>query len=663
MTMYAPPRLNTPPSRLRLARRQLLETGELATGLLEARLQQSWQRSRQHGLVPEGRASGVPHASAAQLARALEQRRTLLAQARPVMEFVAEQVRASDSLVILADPQGMLLHALGDDGFADKAARVALRPGAVWLEQWRGTNAIGTALADGQAVVINGAEHYLQRNAFLTCAAAPIADANGALLGVIDISGDRRNHHPHTLGLARSAARLIEHQLFEARHGAGLVLRLHGRPEGLCSVTEGLAALSEEGVIIGANPMGLELLGLSSSALGRCTLEQALGLTLRSLLAGSPELGVRPAGLPWQLRGVSGSLLWCRLDGARSRAPAPAQVMAPASLQLTSTPPVPVAAPQNDALARLDSGDATMRNLIARARRVIGKPIALLLQGESGVGKELLARACHLSGPRRAGAFVAINCAAMPESLIEAELFGYRPGAFTGASRDGAAGLLRQADGGTLFLDEIGDMPLAMQARLLRVLQERQVVPLGGGAPLPVDFALICATHRCLPVEVEAQRFREDLYYRLNGLSLQLPPLRQRTDFSALVQALLIEAAPGRCVSLHPELHRALSAYRWPGNLRQLANVLRTCCALLDEHEDCIDWAHLPDDMAAALAPSRPLPERVREEGRMTEDLRQSSARCIQQALGLAQGNRSEAARRLGISRNTLYRKLREVGS
>lgn len=656
MTMYAPPRPSTPPSRLRLARQQLLETGELAGGLLEARLQLSWQRSRQHGLVPEGRSSGGPHASAAQLARALEQRRTLLAQARPVMEFVAEQVRASDSLVILADPQGMLLHALGDDSFADKAARVALRPGAVWLEQWRGTNAIGTALADGRAVVINGAEHYLQRNAFLTCAAAPIVDASGALLGVIDISGDRRGYHPHTLGLARSAARMIEHQLFEARHGAGLVLRLHARLEGLSSVTEGLAALSEEGLIIGANAIGLELLGLPSSALGRCTLEQALGLSWRSLLAGSPELGVRASGQPWQLRGASGGLLWCRLDGARSRVVLQTNALVPnAKLPSNALPPA------HDALAKLDSGDTAMQALIARARRVIGKPIALLLQGESGVGKELLARACHLSGPRRAGAFVAINCAAMPESLIEAELFGYRPGAFTGANRDGAPGLLRQAHGGTLFLDEIGDMPLALQARLLRVLQEREVSPLGGGAPLAVDFALICATHRCLPVEVEAQRFREDLYYRINGLSLQLPPLRQRTDFMALVQTLLAEAAPGRSVSVHPELQAALAAYRWPGNLRQLANLLRTACALLDEHEDCIDWTHLPDDLAAALAPAgAPVPPL--DKGVVPEDLRQLSARCIQQALGLAQGNRSEAARRLGISRNTLYRKLREAG-
>lgn len=659
--------LRTPPSRLRQARRQLLETGELGAGLLDARLHASWQRSRAYGLAPEGRPQGVPHASAAQLARALEQRRALLAQARPVMEFVAEQVRASDSLVILADPQGMLLHALGDDGFADKAARVALRPGAVWLEQWRGTNAIGTALADGRPVVINGAEHYLERNGFLTCAAAPIVDPSGALLGVLDISGDRRGYHPHTLGLARSAARMIEHQLFVARHGGGLVLRLHSRPEGLDTVTEGLLALADDGLILGANGLGLEWLGLAPSALGRCTVEAALGLRMQELLA---DVHGAHGSQPRRLQRVDGSLIYGRLDGARPLQPRPRVAPPAATALLTTASPASAPAPASDALSALDTGDAAVHKLIERARRVLAKPIALLLQGESGVGKELLARACHQSGPRRAGPFVAINCAALPEHLIEAELFGHRPGAFTGALKDGAPGLLRRAHGGTLFLDEIGDMPLALQARLLRVLQERQVSPLGGGQPVAVDFALICASHRRLRDEVDAQRFREDLYYRINGLSLQLPPLRERSDFAALVQRLLTEAEPSRSVSVEPDVLALLARHRWPGNLRQLANVLRTCCALLDADEAQIGWSHLPDDMAEelqALARAEPVqPEQEQEkkedEAPLELDLRQASSRCVQQALALAQGNRSEAARRLGVSRNTLYRKMREAG-
>ena len=302
-----------------------------------------------------------------------------------------------------------------------------------------------------------------------------------------------------------------------------------------------------------------------------------------------------------------------------------------------------------------------MRAAITRARKVMAKPIALLLQGESGVGKEMLARAVHDSGPRRDHAFVAVNCAALPENLIEAELFGYQGGAFTGARREGAPGRIREAQGGTLFLDEIGDMPLSLQARLLRVLQDRQVVPLGGGKPVAVDFSLICATHRQLPLEMQAGRFREDLYYRLNGLTLQLPALRERSDLDHLLASALRELVPDRAVSIAPDLLPQLRRYRWPGNVRQLANALRTACALLDDHETVIDWEHLPDDLAQALrlddAPK--VGSHNDLAGDAMPDLRTVSRQTIARALGACGGNLSEAARSLGISRNTLYRKMR----
>ena len=626
--------LRHPTDRVRAARRQWLETGELSDALLSPQLRQSWARSHQFGLAPQGRASGAPHASAAQLARALEHRRALVAHAQPVMAFLQEQIRDSDSLVILADPQGMLLHALGDDGFADRAARVALRPGAIWSEQWRGTNAIGTALAEGSAVVVHGGEHYLARNGFLTCAAAPIADPNGQLLGVIDISGDRRGYHRHTLGLVRSGARMVEHQLFLARHGQGLHLRLHAQPEGLGTVTEGLLALSEDGWVVGANSVALEGLGLARAAIGSLNVERLLGLDVATLR--------RARHAPQALRRADGSVLWLRLDGDR----------APPSNAPRAAPAV---APSADALSALDTGDAALHAALARARRVMDRPIPLLLQGESGVGKELMARAVHACSVRRAQPFVAVNCAALPEGLIEAELFGYRPGAFTGAARDGAPGRLREAHGGTLFLDEIGDMPLSLQARLLRVLQDRQVVPLGGGKPVDVDFALVCATHRRLLDEVAAGRFREDLYYRLNGLALTLPPLRERSDLPALVVRMLGELAPDRRLALSPELTQAFARYRWPGNLRQLANVLRTAVALSDPEDLQIERQHLSDDLLEALALDAPV---ARPSGEPGSDLRAHTAQVIDEVLASSGGNLSEAARRLGVSRNTLYRRL-----
>ncbi|MEY8879359.1 MAG: sigma-54-dependent Fis family transcriptional regulator, partial [Leptothrix sp. (in: b-proteobacteria)] len=381
------------------------------------------------------------------------------------------------------------------------------------------------------------------------------------------------------------------------------------------------------------------------------------------------------------LRSLRGESMWARLDqgrqtvsvavnasvaGARGAA---VEVAEPAAsvggavptrsgaTRLASSPASAV-----DALAALDTGDATLQAAITRARRVQGKPIGLLLQGESGVGKEVFARAVHASGPRRSGPFVAVNCAALPETLIEAELFGYSPGAYTGARREGAPGRIREAQGGTLFLDEIGDMPLAMQGRLLRVLQERQVVPLGGGKPVAVDFALICATHRRLRDEIQTGRFREDLYYRLNGLSLRLPALRDRQDLPDLVQRMLAELAPGRAVQIAPDLAVALHTYRWPGNLRQLSNALRTACALLGEDEIQIGWSHLPDDLAEDLTRDDRGAEPALRATLPETDARRLSAQAIEQAVQGSAGNMSEAARRLGISRNTLYRRLKEAG-
>ena len=278
------------------------------------------------------------------------------------------------------------------------------------------------------------------------------------------------------------------------------------------------------------------------------------------------------------------------------------------------------------------------------------------MHGESGVGKELFARAVHESSPQKGGLFVAINCAALPENRIEAELFGYAPGAFTGARKEGSIGRLREAEGGTLFLDEIGDMPLGMQTRLLRVLQERQVTPLGGGRTVKVEFALICATHQNLREASEHGRFRSDLYYRLNGLTLNLPALRERSDFAALTEKLLHDLTDDTSLHLAPELLARLAAYRWPGNLRQYASVLRTAVAMLDPDETRINSQHLPDDLVDEL---RQPAATVAQTSKAGQNLAELSRMAIQQALEQARGNLSAAARQLGISRQTLYRKLK----
>ncbi|TAK93215.1 MAG: sigma-54-dependent Fis family transcriptional regulator [Aquabacterium sp.] len=688
-----PQRLEHRPSatELQQARRWMLEHGEVPQGMVSESLSRSWQRSHHAGLSPVDMLPDQPLCSAPDLKQALERQREFLAHARPVMEFVFDQMQGSGNLVVLSDAGGLLLHSLGDTDFVDRADRVALRPGALWHEADRGTNAIGTALADQRPVVIHGAEHYLERNSFLTCAAAPVRTSAGRLQGVLDISGDQRAHHPHTFALVRSAARMIEDRLFHARHSRDQILRLHHLPEGLGAVGEGLVALSDDGWVVGANALAQQWLGLDETRIGTGTLDQLTGIQSRLM----------PPGRIMRLHTPGDRALFGRMDPRQrpvlnmaASSGMPSADVSPLSSNARQNTPRETTPRQNAPTSPPDTpapADPRLQDALHRARRVQAQGIAVLVQGESGSGKEVFARALHAEGDRAHKPFVAVNCAALPETLIEAELFGYVGGAFTGARREGSPGRIREADGGTLFLDEIGDMPLSLQARLLRVLQDKVVMPLGGSKPQPVDFVLVCATHRKLRDAIAVGTFREDLYYRLNGLTVSLPALRERQDFDTLVRQMLdqlcadMRRAP--VDSVHPGLMQAMSHYPWPGNLRQLHGLLRTVCALLDPDERTLDWHHLPEDMVADLR-AAPLHQQeprhgARHDASQTDtsaapghepppatvsmtpgpdaNLRRLSDLAIQQVVESTQGNMSEAARRLGISRNTLYRRIKQI--
>lgn len=603
-------RLRPSAARLREARRALLGGGRVDAPLhqLDPRLTQSWLRSSRGGLTPEGRDRDQPQASAGELAQALDQRREFVAHASPVMEYLFEQTRDSGSMVVLADARGMLLHALGDPRFLDRAERVALRPGAIWHEQARGTNAIGTALADRAPTVVHGAEHFLDRHSFLSCAAAPILDPAGQLVGVLDISGDQRGAHPHTFGLARAGARMIEQRLFDTLHHAALRLRFHRHAEGIGTLTEGQLALSPDGWVLGANAVALEWLGLPVNRLHGVQLDALFDLDRRDWLSWVQGTDRRARALTSHHHGP----VWARLEPAAAALdghavqrptptvarPSPAPIEAGESGETgkaagaTSESDPAARAPQPpsvDALAALDRGDPALRRAIDRARRLRDQGIALLLLGESGSGKETFARAWHASSERRAARFVPLRCA------------GLLDGAFTPALQ----AALAQADGGTLFLDEVGELGAADQLVLLHHLAppraDSGLFGPVGGVGVDQGFALASSSRRALADAVQAGQFHAELYYQLNGLLLQLPPLRQRQDVVALAQALLRDFAPDRSLTLSEAVEQALPQGRWRGNLRQLANALRTAVHLLDGTETVIDWAQLPDDLVAEL--------------------------------------------------------------
>ncbi|MGD9833593.1 MAG: sigma-54-dependent Fis family transcriptional regulator [Piscinibacter sp.] len=652
-------------------------------------IQQSHERCAALGLTRIERPDYSP-LMRSDLNVAKERNQRLFAHAAPVMEMLLEQIVDTESMIVLTDAQGTILHAVGDDDFLERAGKVALSPGVNWAEQSKGTNAIGTALFEERPTLVHADEHFMHANHFLTCSAAPIFDPRGNMLGVLDVSGDHRSYHQHTMGLVRMSARMIENHWLSDDYSNRLRLHFHSRAEFIGTLLEGIIVVGADGKILGANRSALDQLAMTGISLRGHTLTTLFGTTVaavhdhfRTPLPVPMKLSL-PNGLHFH---VSARIDWAgrRVFGGLpegfddSAAKSEERAALPATAGSAQSAPKPPAG-----LQFLQTGDAQIEAVVQKVRRIINRDIPLLVLGETGTGKELLARAVHQESNRAKQPFVAVNCASIPESLIEAELFGYEDGAFTGARRKGAVGRIVQANGGTLFLDEIGDMPLALQARLLRVLQERVVTPLGSHKHIAVDIAVIGATHRNLREMIEKQQFREDLYYRLNGLVLKLPPLRERSDLAVVARRILQGECPQGAPEIGPRVMDLLGRYHWPGNIRQLANVLRTA-AVMACGEGQITEAHLSDDfledvrslppravlhsapvmappLAAAPAPvvapvAAPAPVApVPPPNRTLEEIEIDMIRAALEAAG---GNISEASKRLGISRNTIYRKLR----
>ncbi|MDM5071018.1 MULTISPECIES: sigma-54-dependent Fis family transcriptional regulator [Aeromonas] len=538
-------------------------------------IQRSWQRCLHQGLLRQQSAE-LDLLPQGELSARQEQHRTLIACfQRFVLPLFAQLLAGRPCRLLLCDGEGAILAASGDDGFARHAERIFLRSGARWGEASKGTNAIGTALAEQSEVQVLGSEHFFAQHSFLSCSASPLLGPDGQLLGVLDISTDAAHHDGDMLGTVRLLAMTLENALLARQPGWLVDLD----PQSLWSAR---LLLGEGGELLGANRAGRLWLGQHPFD-GKQLLRERRGL----LLVPEPV--------------------------AESR-----QIEQPGSAQ------VPL--------------------------KMLERGISLLIEGETGSGKEHLVRALHRQSSRQDKPLVCVNCGALPADLVEAELFGYVGGAFSGARSQGSQGYLRAAHGGILMLDEIGELPLLAQTRLLRVLQERSVTPVGSHKPEAVDFWLVSASHRDLAVMVQAGTFREDLYYRVCGWRQQLTPLRawSQGDRLGLIRRLLSEMDPA--LQLTPEAELQLLAHPLPGNVRQLKQALEVACVLAEG----LGWIepahlHLP---AASAAPS--------SSQASTHTLRQQNLLRVQQTLAACGGNVSEAARQLGISRTTLYRALRE---
>ena len=606
----------------------------------------------------------------------LEERRSrradVIACARYEMTTLYQQLADVESAVVLTDTDGVIIHMVSSPEFAAEVGPLGLRVGGKWSETDAGTNGMGTCLAAGGPVSVRRDDHFFSQFTQLTCSAVPVYDPSGEITAVLDVTSRSSLMQQHLLVLLGMTARMVENRLIDARYRNAHPLHFHSRPEFVYTLHEGKLAVGNDGRILAANRSALFQLGLQTMDEVRSRrIEDLFETSLEDMLQRSSSSSYHPV-VTYRANAALRFFAVARRPAQDANAPtqvALGGVAAPAAAPQSTAlqrPPLQLVRPR-PATPGSTFKDPRLVGHLDTARRVIARQTPVLLCGETGSGKEVFARAVHDASPHASGAFVAVNCASLPETLIESELFGYRAGAFTGAQRTGRRGKILQADGGTLFLDEIADMPLDLQARLLRVLDERQVTPLGTEETHAVDFQLISASHQHLPALVREGRFREDLYYRLAGIELLLPPLRERSDRRDIIHAVL-KAEGGDGATLVSDAERLLLDHPWPGNIRQLRHVLRTAAALADGQP--ITREHLPSLLHAAAPPAPPraapaaaAPVAVEDEALPVKlnPIQANERQVLLQLLEQHRWNVSNVAKALDVSRNTLYRKLHKL--
>lgn len=611
----------------------------------------SWQRCRNFKVDPYG--EGSQDIKGLELKEKIHESQHLIKIARPFIHNLYGFIKGSGFQVVLADREGVILEVIGDPEIIKRTKQIQLCPGGNWSEPEKGTNAIGTAIFEKKPIQIFAREHFCQANHFLTCSAAPIFDPEGQMVGILDVSGDYKSFNPHTLSLVVAAVSTIENQLRLHKTTSKLYVAYKFSSTLLETMSDGIISVDTNGIVTQLNSYAAKILGLDSRiSIGKpvASVVKKPASILQVLSTGveykDHELYIEETGKKLTqsispLRddtgrtiGVLAILKECRekLAGRRSGSLSAKYVF-------------------DDIIGESDSV------MVAKkwARIAAGSPSTVLLTGESGTGKELFAQAIHNGSIRKDRPFIAINCAALPDTLIESELFGYEEGSFTGSKKGGQAGKFELANGGTIFLDEIGDIPLYTQVKLLRVIQEKKISRIGSSGEISVDIRIIAATHKDLKEEVQKGNFRKDLFYRLNVITINIASLRDRMDdipnlAKHFVSKLSLKLGR-KNISIADDFLQKLKAYNWPGNIRELENAIERALNMLsDDGTLTTNLLHFDN----------PSPVRIEERTTEVKSLKDIEKDAIIQALNLYKGNILKVSAKLGVGRNTLYRKIKE---
>lgn len=608
-------------------------------------IENSWQRCAAAGMERGDRPKDSRITKERLRASYFKENRCLCGLAIAEMRTLYKYLGNLSFVLTFANIDGVILDRIpGKNMVASDADDLA--PGNCWCEMSRGTNAVGTAAYSKQTTIVLGGDHFLRDYHDLICIAKPVYDDTGETAAILDATAQGRQGQmdfselAYVLGLMHMSADHIETELFKERHSALMVIQVNAMLASPVGSTNAIFAFDSAGRLVNANRTAFgafEAQGLQTGV----PFEQIFRHDFTSLsryIESSVDFKCLEdhQGCHYYATVYAPDRDDMRRDRARSSHSSVVDESANS------------AAEQDNETIGLMSRDPVVLKALATVERATTLNAPIMITGETGTGKEILARHIHrVSG--RTGEFVGVNCAAIPDSLIEAELFGYEPGAFTGASRRGALGMVRTADGGTLFLDEIGDMPYSLQARLLRLLDSWQIRPVGSDREYGVDVQLVTATNRDLREAVERRQFRLDLLHRIKVVSVRLPALRQRNDFDDIVRGLLHQLAPD--VGIDDDAVAELKSLKWPGNVRELRNTMVSLLVALESNT--IDAAFVRRELFSGDEPGG-IASLEREYGHIDDQ-------AVEEAFNHCRGNVSATARLLGVSRTTVYKHLRRL--
>lgn len=613
---------------------------------------ESWKRCKRIALNPLSKKEKVS-LSNLELKNLLLKNKNLIEAAEPIMNVLEISVRGTGFITTLSDSNGYVLKVFGDQEIMKMAEQNYYLPGCSRSEKDAGTNAIGLCLQEKKPIQLTGAEHYNINHHPWTCSSAPIFDSNRDLIGAITLSGKSIGKHQHTLALVISAAEAIEGKLRERNlinDKDKLNILLNSTVN---SISDGIITINNELIITHISNYTRKLLSIGD------------------VVGKSIQKAVKPD--TFVVRSIKNQKYFTNKEVTFFSSKKPLNYICSISPIKNSRSEnlgtiitlnekkkvINIAQKIGGNYAKYQFADIKGKSYPILKQIELAKIAAktnsrILIVGESGTGKELFAQSIHNYSSRKNGPFVAISCAAIPRDLIEAELFGYREGAFTGARKEGQIGKFELADKGTLFLDDIDGLPLDLQSKILRMLQQNEIMRLGDTMPILVDVRIIAASNKELLKEVENRNFRQDLYYRLSVVEIFIPPLRERMeDLNILIRYMLKRYSNEFGIErpeISNEVMKILKSYAWPGNVRELENIIER--AILLSEGKIIRKEHLPQRLL----------EKASVGLKKVKNLREGMGEMIRTALSECEGNKALAARNLKISRSTLYRKMREFG-